>query len=474
MARDDRVLGAYRLRRARLAAPGARRDHRTAGDDGARHARDARGPRARRPARRPRRDRVHVRRLCAGLPRGRAAPPRVAPGHARRHGRWRARRPRVAAPRTARLPAAVLRALCAEHHLLGLDDRRHDRRRRHVLPPRRLARLRRRAGDARRHDRRHGVGYGGQRHDIPRLHRSRRPRRHTAAMNEEIRALQVAMERDGYVAEPAIATAAYLAREMRKPLLVEGEAGVGKTELAKVLARVIGTELIRLQCYEGLDTNTALYEWNYQRQLLRLRIAERETHDPDALEDLIFAREYLLERPLLRAITRTAGPPVLLVDEVDRADDGFEAFLLEVLSDFQVTVPELGTIRATHGPYVVPTSNRTREIGDALRRRCLYLYVEHPGFEKELAILHAKVPGLDDHLARAITRFVQALRRRDLRKLPGVAESIDWAQALVRLGRHRLEPELVRVTLGCLLKDEHDVRVTGDAALTELVAAAGG
>jgi MoxR-like ATPase len=291
-------------------------------------------------------------------------------------------------------------------------------------------------------------------------------------MNEEIRALQAAMERDGYVADPAIATAAYLAREMRKPLLVEGEAGVGKTELAKVLARVLGTELIRLQCYEGLDTNTALYEWNYQRQLLRLRIAEREAHDPAALEDLIFAREYLLERPLLRAITRTAGPPVLLIDEIDRADDGFEAFLLEVLSDFQVTVPELGTIKATHAPHVVLTSNRTREIGDALRRRCLYLYVEHPAFEKELAILRAKGAGLDDHLARSITRFVQTLRKRGLRKLPGVAESIDWAQALVRLGRHSLEPELVRITLGCLLKDEQDVRVTGDAAVAELVAAA--
>ena len=293
-------------------------------------------------------------------------------------------------------------------------------------------------------------------------------------MNDEIRALQAAMERDGYVADPAIATAAYLAREMRKPLLVEGEAGVGKTELAKVLARVLGTELIRLQCYEGLDTNTALYEWNYQRQLLRLRIAERETHDPDALEELIFSRAYLLERPLLRAITRPDRPPVLLIDEIDRADDGFEAFLLEVLSDFQITVPELGTIRATHAPHVVLTSNRTREIGDALRRRCLYLYVEHPGFEKELAILRAKVPGLDEHLARAITRFVQALRKRDLRKLPGVAESIDWAQALARLGRHRLEPELVRVTLGCLLKDEHDIRVTGDAAVAELVAHAAG
>ena len=181
-------------------------------------------------------------------------------------------------------------------------------------------------------------------------------------MNEEIRALQAAMERDGYVAEPAIATAVYLAKEMRKPLLVEGEAGVGKTELAKTIARVLGTELIRLQCYEGLDANTALYEWNYQRQLLRLRIAERETHDPKALEELIFGREYLLERPLLQAITRRDGPPVLLIDEVDRADDGFEAFLLEVLSDFQVTVPELGTIKAEHVPYVVLTSRDRKSV----------------------------------------------------------------------------------------------------------------
>ena len=293
-------------------------------------------------------------------------------------------------------------------------------------------------------------------------------------MNEEIRTLQAAMERDGYVAEPAIATAVYLAKEMRKPLLVEGEAGVGKTELAKMMARVLGTELIRLQCYEGLDANTALYEWNYQRQLLRLRIAERETHDPKALEELIFGREYLLERPLLQAITRRDGPPVLLIDEVDRADDGFEAFLLEVLSDFQVTVPELGTIKAEHVPYVVLTSNRTREIGDALRRRCLYLYIEHPSLDKELRILRSRVPGLSEHLARAITRFVQQLRKRDLRKLPGVAESIDWAQALMRLHQDRLDGEVVRVTLGCLLKDEHDVRVTGEEAVAELVAHASG
>jgi MoxR-like ATPase len=293
-------------------------------------------------------------------------------------------------------------------------------------------------------------------------------------VNEEIRTLQAAMERDGYVAEAAIATAVYLAKEMRKPLLVEGEAGVGKTELAKMMARVLGTELIRLQCYEGLDANTALYEWNYQRQLLRLRIAERETHDPKALEELIFGREYLLERPLLQAITRRDGPPVLLIDEVDRADDGFEAFLLEVLSDFQVTVPELGTIKAEHVPYVVLTSNRTREIGDALRRRCLYLYIEHPSLDKELRILRSRVPGLGEHLALAVARFVQALRKRDLRKLPGVAESIDWAQALMRLRQDRLDEEVVRATLGCLLKDEHDARMTDEDAVAELVAHASG
>ena len=296
-------------------------------------------------------------------------------------------------------------------------------------------------------------------------------------MNEEIHALQAAMERAGYVAEPTIATAVYLAREMRKPLLVEGEAGVGKTEVAKVLARVLETELIRLQCYEGLDTNTALYEWNYQRQLLRLKIAERDStgregRDPQDLEQLIFAREYLLERPLLRAITRREGPAVLLIDEIDRADEGFEAFLLEVLSDFQITIPELGTIRAEHVPFVVLTSNRSREIGDALRRRCLYLYIEHPDFEKELRILHSRVPGASEQLARSITRFVQRLRRRELRKLPGVAETLDWAQALVRLHRDALDAETVRATLGCLLKDDHDIKAMREEGVNELLALA--
>ena len=286
--------------------------------------------------------------------------------------------------------------------------------------------------------------------------------------------MQAAMERCGYIAEPAIATAVYLAKEMQKPLLVEGDAGVGKTEIAKVLARMLSTELVRLQCYEGLDTNTALYEWNYQRQLLRLKIAEREARDPGELEDLIFGREYLLERPLLRAITRREGPAVLLIDEIDRADEGFEAFLLEVLSDFQITIPELGTIRAEHVPLVVLTSNRTREIGDALRRRCMYLYVEHPGFEKELRILHGKVPGVNEQLARSITRFVQRLRARELRKLPGVAETLDWAQALVTLGQVELDPATVEATLGVLLKYQDDLaRVSGATARTLVEAARG-
>ncbi|HEX6899040.1 MAG TPA: MoxR family ATPase [Thermoanaerobaculia bacterium] len=291
-------------------------------------------------------------------------------------------------------------------------------------------------------------------------------------MRPEIAALQEAMERLGYIADPAIATAVFLAREMRRPLLVEGDAGVGKTEIAKVLARLLETELIRLQCYEGLDVATSLYEWNYQRQMLRLRLAEGEGKSAGEIEDLIFGREYLLERPLLRAITRREGPPVLLIDEIDRADDGFEAFLLEVLSDFQVTIPELGTIRAEHVPYVVLTSNRTREIGDALRRRCLYLYVEHPSLEKEVRILRARVPGAGERLAEEIGRFMQALRRRRLSKAPGVAETIDWAQALLRLHRDHLDLETVEQTLGCVLKDHHDMRELAGGGLEAVLSEA--
>jgi MoxR-like ATPase len=293
-------------------------------------------------------------------------------------------------------------------------------------------------------------------------------------MRAEIRVMQEAMERHGYIAEPEIALAVFLAKEMQKPLLVEGDAGVGKTEIAKVLARLLDTELIRLQCYEGLDVNTAIYEWNYQRQLLRLRMAEQDGRDPAGLEEIIFSRSYLLERPLLRAITRREGPPVLLVDEVDRADDGFEAFLLEVLSDFQVTIPELGPIRAEHVPYVILTSNRSREIGDALRRRCLYLYVEHPTLEKEVRIIRARVPGASAQLAGEIGRFMQALRRRRLSRSPGVAETLDWAQALIRLHQEQLDAESVETTLGCILKDRHDATDLGGEALSALVAEAQG
>ena len=293
-------------------------------------------------------------------------------------------------------------------------------------------------------------------------------------MRPEIRSMQEAMELHGYIAEPAIATALYLAKEMRKPLFIEGDAGVGKTEIAKVLARLLDTELIRLQCYEGLDVHTALYEWDYPRQMLRVRMGEQEGRSPSQIEEVIYSRGYLLERPLLKAITRREGPPVLLVDEVDRSDDGFEAFLLEILSDFQVTIPELGTLRAEHVPYVVLTSNRSREIGDALRRRCLYLFIEHPSLEKEVRIIRARVPGASEHLANEIGRFMQALRSRRLLKSPGVAETIDWVQALIRLHREHLDVEAVEQTLGCILKDRHDLCDLTSGELSSLVGQARG
>lgn len=291
-------------------------------------------------------------------------------------------------------------------------------------------------------------------------------------MKPEIAALQASMEAQGYIADAAIATALFLAKEMRRPLLIEGDAGMGKTEIAKVLARLLDTELIRLQCYEGLDVATSLYEWNYQRQMLALRLAESAGKSSSEIEELIFGRKYLLERPLLAAITRREGPPVLLIDEIDRADDAFEAFLLEVLSDFQVTIPELGTIRAEHVPYVVLTSNRTREIGDALRRRCLYLYVEHPTLEKEVRILRSRVPGASAALAREIGRFMQILRGRRLNKTPGVAEALDWAQALVRLHHDHLDRDAVEQTLGCILKDHNDLRELSGGELDAALAAA--
>jgi MoxR-like ATPase len=284
----------------------------------------------------------------------------------------------------------------------------------------------------------------------------------------QVRELLDTLEAEGYIADPSTATAVFLAREMRKPLLVEGDAGVGKTELAKVLARLLSTDLIRLQCYEGLDVQTALYEWDYPRQLLRLRLSEGRGEAPADVEARIFSRDCLLERPLLKAITQPRAP-VLLIDEVDRADDGFEAFLLELLSDFQVTIPELGTLRAEHPPFVVLTSNHTRELGDALRRRCLYLYMEHPSLEKEVRIIRTRWPEAQDRLAREVGRFLQALRGRPLVKSPGVAETLDWTQALLTLHQDSLEPAVVHQTLGCLLKDRQDLETLTPSDVASLV-----
>ena len=277
-------------------------------------------------------------------------------------------------------------------------------------------------------------------------------------MTEGIPKLLQALESEEYVADPAIATSLYLAQQLEKPLLIEGHAGVGKTEIAKVLARLLPAELIRLQCYEGLDASTALYEWNYAKQLLHIRMQEKDGRSTREAEAQIFSEEFLLKRPLLLAIANGGRPKVLLVDEIDRSDEEFEAFLLEVLSDFQVSVPELGTIKAEKRPVVILTSNRSRELSDALRRRCLYLWIGYPSFAKELAIVRRKVPGASEALAVQIVALVQHLRRLKLAKVPGVSESLDWAAALVALHATHLSAQMVGETLGCAIKDEGDLR----------------
>jgi len=274
-------------------------------------------------------------------------------------------------------------------------------------------------------------------------------------MHPEVSRIQELLSGQGYIADRAIATSVYLSIALRKPLLIEGAAGVGKTEVAKVMARALGTELIRLQCYEGLDATTSLYEWNYQRQLLHIRLSEGGERSVAEREAEIFSEAFLLKRPLLDAITR-AQSPVLLVDEIDRADAEFEAFLLEVLSDFQVSIPEIGTITATTTPYVVLTSNRTRELGDALRRRCLYLWIDYPSFEKEMEIVRRRVPAINGHLAEQIGAFMQLIRRLRLEKTPGVAETLDWSAALMALHRDHLDRETVEETLGVLFKHQDD------------------
>ena len=284
-----------------------------------------------------------------------------------------------------------------------------------------------------------------------------------------------------YVADRSLATAVYLSLSLRRPLFLEGEAGVGKTEIAKVLAETLGRKLIRLQCYEGLDVASAVYEWNYARQMIEIRLAEGGAESRETVEDQIFSDRFLIKRPLLQALEPDlAGAPVLLIDELDRTDEPFEAYLLEVLSDFQVTIPEMGTIKAAEPPIVIITSNRTREIHDALKRRCFYYWVDYPNAERELEILRVKAPGASEDLSRQVVAFVQKLRQIDLFKLPGVAETIDWAQALTQLDVLALTPEAINDTLGVLLKYQDDIaRIQGSEAVkllervkSELAAAA--
>jgi MoxR-like ATPase len=279
------------------------------------------------------------------------------------------------------------------------------------------------------------------------------------------------LSEQGYIAEASVGLSVFLAMLLRKPLLIEGPAGVGKTEIAKVMARALDTELIRLQCYEGLDATHTLYEWNYQRQLLHLKMEEGGDKTLEEKEKTIFSERFLLKRPLLQAITHHRMP-VLLIDEIDRADEEFESFLLEVLSDWQISIPEIGVVRATHIPQVIVTSNRVRELSEALRRRCLYLYIDYPNFDKELAIVKGKVPGIDERLAAQICRFMRELRQMRLEKAPGVAETLDWATALTSLHYDHLDTEIVESTLGVVLKDWHDVRQT-QLSLSELLEKAG-
>ncbi len=290
-----------------------------------------------------------------------------------------------------------------------------------------------------------------------------------------IESLQAILRERHYIADRGLATSIYLAHQLNRPLFLEGEAGVGKTEVAKIMADILDTELIRLQCYEGLDVHHAVYEWNYTRQMMNIRLTEARGERP--IESELFSREYLLRRPLLQAIEHSHDQPVvLLVDEVDRSDEEFEAFLLEVLSDFQITIPEIGTIKAVHKPFVVVTSNRTREVHDALKRRCLYFWIDYPTFEKELEIVRTRIPEAAEQLSRQITAFIQELRRMDLYKVPGVAETLDWTTALLALDKKALSPAVVEDTLGVILKYQDDVEKIRGAqahAILDRISAAG-
>jgi MoxR-like ATPase len=285
----------------------------------------------------------------------------------------------------------------------------------------------------------------------------------------DVEAVIRGFERLGYITDRALATAVYLVIKLRKPVLIEGHAGLGKTEVAKVLAAMLGTRLIRLQCYEGLDVSSAVYEWNYQKQLLAIKIQERTEQTVEQKEKHIFGRDFLLERPLLQSILAEDASPVLLIDEIDRADEAFEAFLLELLSDFQITVPEMGTIKAKHVPYVILTSNRTRELSDALKRRCFYHWIDYPSIEKEMKIVHARLPGVAEELGAQVVKFVQAVRRLDLTKPPGVTETLDCAQSVVSLGKEKLDSQTAEETLGCVAKSMEDSGKIRAAGIEKLI-----
>jgi MoxR-like ATPase len=290
-------------------------------------------------------------------------------------------------------------------------------------------------------------------------------------MFNSVDSVQAALADQRYIAERSLATAIYLALQLRKPIFLEGEAGVGKTEIAKVLSALLTTPMIRLQCYEGLDASSALYEWNYAHQLLYLRLQEATGAGREAMRSGLFTREFLQPRPLLQAVEACAAgqPPVLLIDEIDRADEEFEALLLELLSDFQITIPELGTIRAETPPIVVITSNRTREVHDALKRRCLYYWVEYPSFEKELRIVQTRAPHIEPTLARQVTAFIQELRTLELFKAPGVAETLDWTAALVALDQRELSIDVVRETVGVILKYQDDIETVTKGSLPAIL-----
>lgn len=290
---------------------------------------------------------------------------------------------------------------------------------------------------------------------------------------EDVNEVVRGFEKLGYITDRGLATVVFLQTKLGTPLLLEGYTGLGKTEVAKVLAQSLGTPLIRLQCYEGLDVNSAVYEWNYQKQLLAIKLQEGTSKTVEEKEQFVFGPDFLLERPLLQAVRAETSSPVLLIDEVDRADEAFEAFLLELLSDFQISIPELGTIRARHIPYVVLTSNRSRELSEALKRRCLYHWIDYPSLEKEMKIVAARLPGIEQDLNRQVVGFVQALRGLNLSRAPGIAETLDWAKSLVALDRNGLDAETVEETLGCLSKSMEDAAKIKSAGIEKILSQVG-